>query len=158
MSNPRVVALVAAVVAGSLVGACRDDPVGPRLIGLECEQLDGSFQDCELILTEAGGFRIDLLSTECNVTGNAVRLLSPTVAEPVLTDDGCVEPPGVLGLFEGPYPAGTAVSIRIESARAGSTSALRAMGEYPLWRVEFEDGTDNDFDDLVLDIVGLPST
>jgi hypothetical protein len=70
----------------------------------------------------------------------------------VLTDDGCTASPGILGDFPGPFDPGTAVSIQIESSRAGATSALRATGEYPQWTVEFEDGGDSDFDDLVLRI------
>jgi len=154
------VAAVAVLLAAVALGACRDDPLGPRLIGLECEQPDGSLQECELVLEEAGGFRVTLVSTECFVTGNTVRVLTPAVDEPVLTSDGCTEPPGVIGDFAGPFDAGTAVSIQIESARAGSgsTAALRASGEYPDWLVEFEDGGDSDFDDLVLEITAVPAT
>jgi hypothetical protein len=161
MKNWRLGAMIACLAAGALLTACRDDPLGPRVVGLECRQPDGSLQECDLILPAEGGFRVELLSTECTVTGNAVRVIKPTIANPVLTADGCVEEPGVLGEFPGsPYPAGTAVSIQIESARAGSTSALRAdrivEGDYPTWLVEFEDGTDNDFNDLVLQIVAFP--
>lgn len=151
-------AAVAVLLAAAALGACRDDPVGPRLIGLECVQPDGSLQECELILEEAGGFRVTLVSTECLVSGNTVRVLEPVVDEPVLTSDGCTEPPGIIGDFAGPFDAGTAVSIQIESARAEADAGLRATGEYPEWLVEFEDGGDNDFDDLVLRITAVPAT
>lgn len=155
----RAIAL-AVMLAAAALGACRDDPLGPRLIGLECVQPDGSLQECELTLEEAGGFRVTLIATECFVTGNTVRVLKPAVDEPVLTSDGCTESPGVLGDFPGPFDAGTAVSIQIESARAGTgaSAALRASGEYPKWLVEFEDGGDSDFDDLVLEITAVPAT
>jgi hypothetical protein len=148
--------LLIAVTAAAL-GACRDDPVGPTLIGLECTQPDGSLQECDLILAEAGGFRVTLLSTECMVSGNAVRITKPAVTDPVLTADGCAESPGVLGEFPGPFAAGTPVSIQIESAKAGGNAGLRAVGQFPEWTVEFEDGGDSDFDDLVLLIAALPA-
>lgn len=148
----------ALLFVGIFLGACRDDPVGPRLIGLECRQPDGSLQECDLILTEAGGFRVTLISTECSVTGNTVRVIKPAVSQPILTSDGCSAAPGVLGDFPGPFNAGTAVSIQIESARAGASSALRATGAFPEWIVEFEDGGDSDFDDLVLRITATPAT
>jgi len=158
MTRYRGASVIAVLLGAAFLGACRDDPLGPRLIGLECRQPDGSLQECELILTEAGGFQITLLFTECIVSGNAVRVTKPAVAEPIVTDDGCAESPGVLASFPGPYAAGTPVSIQIESAHANQDSALRASGEFPAWTVEFEDGGDDDFDDLILRIEHLPAT
>ncbi len=150
MTMFRGASAIALALAATFLGACRDDPLGPRTIGLECEKTDGSVERCDLILSEEAGFRITLLSTDCAAVGNTVRVTKPVVADPVVTDDGCSESPGVLAEYPGPFPAGTAVGLQLESPRAGRNSGLIASGSFPEWTIEFEDGADTDFNDLVL--------
>lgn len=160
MTISRGASAIALALAATFLGACRDDPLGPRTIGLECEETDGSVTACDLILEQEAGFRITLISTSCAASGNTVLVTKPAVADPVVTDDGCSESPGVLAEYPGPFPAGTAVGLQLDSPRAGRNSGLIARGNFNEgWIIEFEDGADTDFDDLVLSFTAiLPAT
>jgi hypothetical protein len=142
------------LLLGTLVG-CRDDPAGPVVAGLSCAQPDGSLQTCALELGASDSFSIELLATECFASGNTVRMLSPT--NEVLTKDGCGLEPPVSWNFVGPFADGTLVRLEIVSARSTDPPALRATGGFPQWTLEYEDGGDEDFNDLVFRVTATPS-
>lgn len=101
-----------------------------------------------LTLTEETGFVVGVESTECAAGGNTIELTSP-VSE-VLTTDGCSLSAGTSWSFAGPHLAGTDVTFEFTS---GFTAAkIRVDGSFPEWSLRFEDGTDDDFDDIVLTI------
>lgn len=146
---PRMLALaVVFVFAG-----CGDDPTDPpeRLITtLEC--LPGASEqfNCAMTLPESTGFAVTLQNSDCRAHGNTVHLLKPV--DQILTTDGCYAPIGSEWLFAGPYDAGTAVAMEIVSAKLANPPGVELVGEYPTWTIYFEDGDDDDFDDLVLTV------
>ncbi len=120
---------------------------------LQCVGPTGQMFACELSLASAGGFQIELSSTSCQARGNTVRLTKPTAQ--VLTADGCYETSGREWTFTGPYAAGTEIGLEVEAVRFDHLPTLRVTGAYPTWQIEFEDGFDDDFDDLVLNVRAL---
>ena len=130
-------------------------PPGPPVTSqLTCAQPGGGFTQCDLTLTAAGGFNLVLNSRSCAARGNSLRIVKPVVQ--TLTTDGCYEPVGKSWAFPGPYAAGTAVSFDITSPTLAHPASLHASGAYPSWEIDFEDGGDSDFNDLVLQLTATP--
>lgn len=147
----RMTFAISALALAAVAAACDSDPTGPPMVTrLECEQPDGQFLACDLVLQEAAGFAVKLESTSCEAHGNTLRITKP-VQETLLTD-GCHTEPSTEWTYLGPYPAGTAIALEIESARLRNPPSLRVSGEFPQWTVSFEDGWDTDYDDLVLTV------
>ncbi len=115
---------------------------------LQCVGPTGRLFQCELRLTNAGGFEVELASNACEAEGNTLRLTKPS--QQTLTANGCYETEGTKWTFAGPFPAGTAISLEVEAARLHNPPTLRVTGSYPQWRIEFEDGFDTDYDDMIL--------
>jgi hypothetical protein len=88
--------------------------------------------------------------------GNTITLTKPTVQ--LLSDDACTLPIGSQWGFPGPYPVGTPVSLEIVSAKQPNPPSLLATGSYPTWTLTFEDGFDQDLNDLVLRLEANPSS
>ena len=132
------------------------EPPGPPITStLTCQQPDGRFAQCELTLQNGGGFQITLGSiNSCGAHGNAIRLTKPV--SQVLTEDACYASPGAVWRFDGPFAAGTAVALELESPELQFPPGLRLSGTHPLWTVSVEDGGDADFDDFALDVQALP--
>lgn len=142
-----------------IAAGCRGgDATGPRpriTASLSCVGPNDHLFACDLILSSAGGFDVTLVQNACQAEGNRLRLTKPNPQ--VLTNNGCYEPVGKVWAFAGPFPAGTAIGMEVEAAELPNPPILRVTGSYPIWRIEFEDGYDTDFDDLVLDVRALPA-
>lgn len=142
---------ISALTLAAVAAACDSDPTGPPVVSrLECAQPGGQFLECDLVLQEAAGFAVRLESTGCEARGNTLRITKP-VQERLLTD-GCYAEPSTEWTYLGPYPAGTAIALEIESAKLKNPPSLRVSGEFPKWTINFEDGWDTDYDDLVLTV------
>jgi hypothetical protein len=143
-------------ISAQVVG-CSNESTGPGtpiISRLTCAQPTGPVVDCDLVLESTGGFRVMLTGAECVAHGNTLRLTKP-VSE-TLNSDGCYAPVGTEWAFPGPYAAGTPISIEVGSASTKGPPALRVSGAYPKWTINFEDGSDSDFNDLVLDVEPIP--
>ncbi len=114
----------------------------------------GGFVACKLRLEEPSGFKVVLNSSSCDAHGNVFRITEP-VAD-TLTVDGCYASSGSALQFAGPFPAGTEISAEVLAPLLGSAPALRVTGAYPEWRLNYEDGADEDFDDLIMTVTALP--
>lgn len=149
-----LLALSGAVTLAACSGA--DDP--PRVTsGLECEAPGGEVSSCVLTLPEPGGFTITLVSSSCDALNNEVRLTSPV--EATLTSDACRAAPGTVWDYTSTvYPAGTEISLEVDSDKFAGQPGLRVTGAYPTWTVNFEDGYDTDFNDLVLQVHAVPAS
>lgn len=154
LKTPLSVALVLGVVP--LMMACGDGATDPpeRLVTtLECVPGGGDEFNCAMTLSEEAGVSVTLLDTDCMAHGNNVRLIEPV--DQILTTDGCYAPTGSEWRFDGPFPAGTAVAMEIISAKLANPPGVRLTGAYPSWTINFEDGDDDDFDDLVLRVSAI---
>jgi hypothetical protein len=142
----------------ALGSSCKSDSTAPEPIKsvLSCAQPNGQLIRCDLLLEQSGGFTITLTSRECRAIGNTLTLTKP-IAQ-LLSADACSLPVGQNWSFPGPYPVGTPVSLEIISAKQPHPSSLVATGSYPSWTLTFEDGFDQDFNDLVLVLQAQPST
>ncbi len=133
--------------------AVTSDPV---VASLSC--VDGSapggFVACKLKLTQAAGYKVTLVGSSCDAHGNLFRIVEPVVD--TLTVDGCYEPAGTEIVRAGPYPANTEISAEIVAPLLVGPPRLRVSGTYPEWTLEFEDGADTDFNDLVMTVTALP--
>jgi hypothetical protein len=105
-------------------------------------------------LEEDAGFEVVLDSSSCTAHGNIFRITMPV--QGVLTNDGCYEEAGQTLSFAGPFPAGTEISAEVEAPLLQDAPRLRVAGEYPVWTLTFEDGEDEDFNDLVMTLRALP--
>jgi hypothetical protein len=119
---------------------------------------------CTLTLEDDAVVTVTLESRECTARNNTFRITLP--AEETLITDGCYEP--AVGtsweLNEGnAYTAGTELNAEVISGslKLETPPALRVVGTYPEWTLEFDDGEDAtppepDFNDLVITILATP--
>jgi PKD repeat protein len=128
----------------------------PVVASLSCVDASapGGFVACKLKLTEPAGYKVTLVSSSCDAHGNLFRVVEPVVD--TLTVDGCYEATATEILRAGPFPANTEISAEIVAPLLVNPPRLRVTGSYPEWTLEFEDGADSDFDDLVLTVTALP--
>jgi len=132
----------------------------------ECRNSAGQTIECEIVLEEAGGFTLTLVGRSCDALNNEILIDQPTVPNPVVTDDGCNEAIGTQWAYgtTTAFPAGTAVDIVIVADEYANPPGLRVTdippsgGSPKSWRLEFEDGADQDFNDIVLELRQVPAT
>ena len=144
---------VAAIALALAVAACDNGPKNPVVTGL-CDEA-GSTVDCPVIpeTVDQAFFTITLTSTSCTAKATTIRVTAPVSEK--LTEDGCYESDGKswkVGSASSGFPAGTALNFSITSDETGSPPSFRLAGAYPDWSIEFEDGGDNDFNDVVLSV------
>lgn len=139
-----------------LPAACKDD--GDDLSGppvttpLECGQVGAA--DCGLPLEAQASFTLTITSIDCEARDNKIRVTAPIADE--LTDDACYEDVGKAWTFAGPFAPGTELNFEIESRQLRNAASLRATGAYPSWTLTFEDGGDQDFNDIVMQVTATP--
>lgn len=142
--------------------ACGSNSTGPSnqtpvLSQLQCAQANGTWVNCDLTLTQAGGFEVKLLSHTCGAVGDTIRLTKPVAA--VLTSDGCYAAVDTTWTYAGPYPSGTPVALVFATGTLGgvnvgnSHTGLHVTGSYPQWELDYEDGgAPWDYQDIVLSV------
>jgi hypothetical protein len=131
----------------------------------ECRNSAGQVIDCDIRLEEAGGFSLTLVGRSCDALNNEILIDQPTVPDPVVTTNGCNEPIGTQWDYgtTTPFAAGTAINIVIVADEYANPPGLRvtelpaALGSLTSWRLDFEDGADQDFNDIVLLLEQLPA-
>ncbi len=163
MGRFHIFAATAAIAAAVSAAGCStgdiavnpgEDP--PVTTPLTCT-VNGVVGPCTLpVSTDIASFDVVLTSRSCDAHGNRLRVTQPVQTE--LTDDACYLAIGKKWTFSGPYPAGTVIDIAIVSVPLPNPAALRATGSYPQWTLNFEDGGDSDFDDVVLTVTAHPKT
>jgi PKD repeat protein len=129
----------------------------PAVASLSCvdPSAPGGFVSCKLTLTEPAGYQVVLTSTSCEAHGNLFRITEPVVD--TLTTDGCYEGAGSEIVRAGPYPANTEIGAEVIAPLLQNAPRLKVTGSYPEWTLEFEDGGDQDFNDLVMTLTALPA-
>ena len=129
----------------------------PAVTSLTC--VDGSapggFVACTLRLEEEAGFKVVLNSSSCHAHGNLFRITAPLTG--TLTSDGCYEQSGKELVFAAAFPAGTEISAEMVAPVLDNPPRLRVSGSYPEWTLTYEDGMDQDFNDMVLTLTALPT-
>jgi hypothetical protein len=133
------------------------DPKARAVTSLTC--VDGSapggFVACTLRLEQEAGFKVVLNSMSCEAHGNLFRVTAPVVM--TLTEDGCYDRPGKQMTSAGAFPAGTEISAEVVAPRLVNPPQLRVSGSYPEWVLKYEDGVDEDFNDLTMTLTALPT-
>ena len=134
--------------------ACKKDPNGPPQTAtttFSCaDSSSGSQVQCTLNLASSPGFSVSLDSSSCDKHGNTIRLVQPI--DSTVVSDACYAPVGTVWHFPGPFPVGTHISMEVVSNVLHNPPSLRVTGSYPTWHAVFEDGFDNDFNDLYMTI------
>lgn len=129
----------------------------PAVTSLSC--VDGSapggFVACTLRLEQEAGFKVTLNGSSCEAHGNLFRITAPVAR--TLTTDGCYEQAGKQLVFAAAFPAGTEISAEVVAPLLNNPPQLRVSGSYPEWVLTYEDGVDQDFDDMVLTLTALPT-
>jgi PKD domain len=129
----------------------------PVVSSLSC--VDGSapggFVACTLRLEAEAGFKVVLNSVNCQAHGNLFRITAPV--QGTLTSDGCYDQAGKEIVFAAAFPAGTDISAEVVAPLLDNPPQLRVSGSYPEWHLTYEDGVDQDFDDLVMTLTALPT-
>lgn len=152
----RSLVLMLGVTLASCAGA--DDP--PRVpTELVCDAGGGQTQRCTLELLASVGYTITLTSRSCDAINDQIEITSPNPN--VLTTDACREPVGTVWNYATPtFPACTEIDILFNSDQFANAPGARVRlgSEYPTWVVEFEDGGDTDFNDVVLTVSAVPAT
>jgi len=149
---------ILALSFGFTLAACAGADDLPRVTShLECETGGGQTSLCTLTLTAPAGYKITLTTGSCDALNTEIRLVSPITVP--LTTDACQETVGTVWDYSTPInPAGTEINIEIDSDQFASPPSLRVTGVYPAWTVNFEDGYDTDFNDVVLAVAAVPET
>jgi PKD repeat protein len=129
----------------------------PAVTSLSCVDATapGGFVACTLRLEEEAGFKVVLNNSSCEAHGNLFRVTAPVTG--TLTSDGCYEQGGKELVFAAAFPAGTEISAEIVAPVLDNPPQLRVSGSYPEWVLTYEDGVDQDFDDLVMTLTALPT-
>jgi PKD repeat protein len=129
----------------------------PAVTSLSC--VDGStpggFVSCTLRLEQEAGFKVVINSISCDAHGNLFRVTAPV--QGTLTEDGCYDQVGRELVFAAAFPAGTEISAEMVAPQLANPPQLRVSGSYPEWVLTYEDGVDQDFDDLVMTLTALPT-
>lgn len=129
----------------------------PAVSSLSC--VDGSapggFVACTLRLEQEAGFKVVLNSSSCEAHGNLFRITAPITG--TLTNDGCYDRAGKQLVFAAAFPAGTEIGAEVVAPRLDNPPRLRVTGSYPEWVLTYEDGVDQDFDDMVMTLTALPT-
>jgi PKD repeat protein len=129
----------------------------PAVTSLSC--VDGSapggFVGCTLRLEQEAGFKVVLTSSSCDAHGNLFRVTAPITG--TLTSDGCYEQAGKQLVFAAAFPAGTEINAEVVAPQLTNAPQLRVTGSYPEWTLTYEDGADQDFNDLVMTLTALPT-
>ncbi|MEO8089960.1 MAG: PKD domain-containing protein [Gemmatimonadales bacterium] len=129
----------------------------PAVTSLSC--VDGSqpggYVACTLRLEQEAGFKVVLKSRSCEAHGNTFRITAPV--QQTLTTDGCYDQPGRQLTSVGAFPAGTEISAEVVAPLLNNPPQLRVSGSYPEWELIYEDGVDQDFNDLVMTLTALPT-
>jgi PKD repeat protein len=115
----------------------------------------GGFVSCTLRLEEEAGFKVVLNSVSCDAHGNLFRITSPVTG--TLTSDGCYDQAGKELVFAAAFPAGTEISAEVVAPVLQNPPQLRVSGTYPEWVLTYEDGVDQDFNDLIMTLTALPT-
>jgi hypothetical protein len=140
----------AALLVGLLAAACDNGPKNPIDTGL-CDE-PGSTVDCP-VATDSAWFTITLVSTSCTAKGTTITVTEPIAKQ--LTGDACYESNGKewrIGSANSGFPAGTQLNFTITSDQTASAPTFHLTGIYPDWTINFEDGGDTDFNDVVLQV------
>jgi hypothetical protein len=115
---------------------------------------------CTLELAEAGGFTIELVSSDCVAVETTVRLTAPAAVAQTLMSDACRETAGRVWDFSPPdnvFPAGTEINMEVTADQFANPPELEVTGDQ-VWTIRYEDGFDVDFDDLILVVTAVPAT
>jgi hypothetical protein len=133
------------------------NPKAPIVTSLSCVDgtAPGGFVACTLKLEAEAGFKVVLNSSSCEAHGNIFRTTAPISGN--LTEDGCYEQNGKQLIFNGPFAAGTEIGAEVVAPRLANPPRLQVSGEYPVWTLTYEDGADEDFNDLQLTLTALPT-
>jgi PKD repeat protein len=128
----------------------------PAVTSLRCVDgtAPGGFVACTLRLEEEAGFKVTLTSRSCEAHGNLFRITAPV--EGTLTSDGCYDQAEKELVFADPFPAGTEISAEVVAPVLDNPPQLIVSGSYPEWVLTYEDGMDQDFNDMVLTLTALP--
>ena len=153
--------LLPLVACHALACSGADDPTRATS-GLECVPSPG--QDAvpwTLDLTQSATFAITLVSRDCQAAETRVTLTSPASVAGVVVDNACSATPGTVWAFDddgAPFPAGTEIDMEFTSDQFANPPAIRVNGTYPQWTINFEDGFDQDFNDVVLQVTAVPAS
>jgi PKD repeat protein len=129
----------------------------PAITSLSCVDASapGGFVACTLRLEQEAGFKVVLNSSSCHAHGNLFRITAPLTG--TLTSDGCYEQNGKQLVFAAAFPAGTEISAEMVAPVLNNPPQLRVSGSYPEWTLTYEDGMDQDFNDMALTLTALPT-
>jgi PKD repeat protein len=159
-SQPGSYSVILTVTDGEGVSSSKTRTVNPKapvVTSLSC--VDGSapggFVTCTLRLEQEAGFKVVLDGSSCEAHGNIFRTTAPISGN--LTQDGCYEENGKQLVFNGPFPAGTEIGAEVVAPRLANPPRLRVDGAYPTWILTYEDGADEDFNDLQMTLTALPT-
>ncbi len=130
---------------------------------------------CDLTIQENATVTVTLTSVGCTAGGNTLRIVAPV--DTTLFTDGCNTAEGtsfdLVGGTANVFDAGTAIVPEVisgsQSLSFTPTLRIQTGSAYPTWILEFDDGegcgqanpdcngTEPDFDDLIITITATPS-
>lgn len=163
MSSIRALACAGLVASAILLVSCKQGDIptdpgdGPPVVTQLTCVVNGAPGPCTLPVDAAiASFDVTLSASSCNADNDRLRITTPVQRD--LTSDACHESLNKKWTVDGPFAAGTPIDIQIISTQSVRTPTLQATGQFPNWTLTFEDGADDDINDVVLAVVAHPST
>lgn len=154
----RLLRLPLALAALLSFGACKH-PLAPgeKIIKstLKCTQPGTSSNSivCDVpIPASATKLRVTLLSHDCDASGDIISVVASSTV--TITNDACYATVGQPVEVSGPFTSST-VKLQVTSETIKNPPELRIGGTQSPWKIYFEDGGDQDFNDAVLQVEAL---
>ena len=157
--SSRLLWLPLAALAALGCSSAKDVPRSDS--SLNCKSAAGQSVSCDVTLPAAGGFRLTVTSTSCVATNDEIRLVKPEALATTLTSNACNLAAGTQWSFGtdpgSALPAGSVVSLVMTADQIAAPPSIRIEGSASPWRLVFEDGGDNDYNDVIMTLEEVPA-
>jgi hypothetical protein len=156
--TPVLLSLLALSAAFTLA-ACSGADLPRDTTGLNCAPAGATTPvTCTLPLPAGSSFKITMQSTSCVAINDEIDLTSPETS--TLTTDACHTAVPAVYTFTTTYSAASQIDIQFHSDRVANMPGTHVVqvttGANASWTVNFEDGGDQDFNDVVLLVEIVP--
>ena len=149
MSTRRVLLVFASLFFSACKGDKGTGPGEQTTTTLSCAGSGGSSTSCTIPVTGASKVTIEVVSTACQAHGNILRVDTPTAQE--LSRDACYLRPGIdKWELQGPFTGTASLNMSVTSQSFQFPPSLKVTGSAPSWQIVFEDGYDDDQNDVIL--------
>jgi hypothetical protein len=148
MSTRRILLVFSALFFSACKGDNGTGPGEQTTTTLSCAGNGGSSTSCTIPVAGASKVTIEVVSTACQAHGNILNVVTPTPRE--LSQDACYLRVGDKWELSGPFTGTASLNMSVTSQSFQFPPSLKVTGAAPTWQIVFEDGYDDDQNDVIL--------